>query len=188
MNSTTPDLVAAASQRASATGFAYSCDPDVGRLLATLAAGVPEGGRVLEIGTGAGVGLAWLLSGLLPRTDVTVTSVDRDPGPMAGDGLPGFVELLTGDALELLPGLGTYDLVFADAVAGKQVGLDLTVAALNPRGVLLVDDMVPGAGVEWDEEFAGRQEAVRRALLTDQRLVAVELPAHGSGVIVATAR
>lgn len=39
-------------ERARAAGFAYSCDPAVGRLLATPAAGVPERGRVLEIGTG----------------------------------------------------------------------------------------------------------------------------------------
>jgi demethylmenaquinone methyltransferase/2-methoxy-6-polyprenyl-1,4-benzoquinol methylase len=40
----------------------------------------------------------------------------------------------------------------------------------------------------WDAEFAAKQEAVRRTLLGHERLVAVELAGHGSGVIVATAR
>ncbi|WP_237105062.1 hypothetical protein [Nonomuraea sp. MG754425] len=47
--------------------------------------------------------------------------------------------------------------------------------------------MVPAPGTEWDAGFAARQEAVRRTLLTHERLVAV-LPAHGSGFILATAR
>ncbi|MFF4620732.1 O-methyltransferase [Nonomuraea jabiensis] len=138
-----------------------------------------------------GVGLAWLVSGLSPRTDVTVTTVEYDGERAAraasAAGWPPFVRFLTGDALELLPGLGTFDLVFADTVAGKQVGLDLTVAALNPRGMLVVDDMRPAPGTVWDPEFAARQEAVRRTLLTDERLVAVELT-HGSGTILAAAR
>ena len=69
-----PPLVAAALARASRTGFPMSCDTAVGRLLAVAAARLPEGARVLELGTGAGVGTAWIVSGLLPRTDVTVTS------------------------------------------------------------------------------------------------------------------
>ncbi|WP_188189280.1 O-methyltransferase [Nonomuraea sp. SYSU D8015] len=191
MNHETPELVGAAVERARAAGFAYSCDPAVGRLLAALAAGVPEGGRVLEIGTGTGVGVAWLASGLLPRSDVTVTTVERDAeraALVASAGWPAFVDFRVGDALELLPGLGTYDLIFADAEGGKQVGLELTIAALNPRGVLVVDDMVPAPGVVWDQEFAGRQDTVRRTLLGHDRLVAVDMPGHGSGVIVATAR
>ncbi|MEV1167275.1 class I SAM-dependent methyltransferase [Nonomuraea sp. NPDC049784] len=188
MNSAPPPLVTATLDRAA--DFAYSCDPAVGRLLATLAAHVPPRGRVLELGTGAGVGLAWLVSGLVPRTDATVTTVEYDgeraSQTSSGD-WPPFVRFLTGDALELLPGLGTFDLIFADAVAGKQTGLDLTIAALNPRGMLVVDDMSPAPGTVWDSEFAAKQDAVRRTLLTHERLVAVELP-HGSGVILATAR
>ncbi|NRQ37430.1 SAM-dependent methyltransferase [Nonomuraea sp. NN258] len=199
MNSETPRLVGAALERARTSGFEYSCDPAVGRLLATLAAAVPENGRVLELGTGVGVGTAWLVSGLLPRTDATVTSVESDPGrgaAAASGDWPGFVDLRVGDGIDLLAAEGGYDLVaaeggydlvFADCVAGKHVGLDRTIAALRPRGVLVVDDMVPAPGVTWDEGFAVRQEGVRRTLLSHERLVALEL-AHGSGVILATAR
>ena len=51
-----PPLVAAALARSRQMGFPMSCDPVVGRLLAVLAAHLPEGARVLELGTGAGVG------------------------------------------------------------------------------------------------------------------------------------
>ena len=50
----------------------------MGRLLAALAAAVPSGGRVLEIGTGVGVGLAWLVHGLGARRDVEVVTVELD--------------------------------------------------------------------------------------------------------------
>ena len=50
----------------------------MGRLLSTLAAAVPPGGRILEIGTGVGVGLAWLAAGLEGREDVEVLTVESD--------------------------------------------------------------------------------------------------------------
>src|SRR5258708_14741917 len=74
-----PPLVAAALARARQAGFPMSCEPAVGRLLAVLAAHLPAGARVLELGTGTGGGTAWIASGLLPRADVTVTSVRRGP-------------------------------------------------------------------------------------------------------------
>ncbi len=92
-----------------------------------LAAHLHAGARVLELGTGAGVGTAWIASGLLPRTDVTLITVEKDPQTAAlaahGD-WPGFVDLLRGDALEVLTGAGTFDLIFADAPAGKSESLD----------------------------------------------------------------
>lgn len=54
-------LVAAATARAHQAGFPMSCDPAVGRLLAVPAAHLPEGARVLDLGTGTGVGTAWIV-------------------------------------------------------------------------------------------------------------------------------
>jgi predicted O-methyltransferase YrrM len=186
-----PALVRAAAEKAEAAGFAYSCDPDVGRLLSVLAAGVPAGGRVLEIGTGTGVGTAWLVDGLMPRTDVTVVTVEHDParaGRARQGDWPGFVAFRTGDALEELPGLGTFDLIFADSPAGKQERLDLTLAALRPGGTVVVDDMREFGNSTWPQEFRHKQEKVRRTLLEDPALVAVDLADHGTGVILATRR
>ena len=105
-----PPLVAAATARARQAGFPMSCHPAVGRLLAVLAAHLPEGARVLELGTGTGVGTAWMVSGLMPRTDVSVTSVEKDPGTAAaaaGGYWPPFVSLRCDDALDVLkPRLG----------------------------------------------------------------------------------
>lgn len=73
-----PSLVLAAENRADEHGFEHSCERGVGEMLAVFAATTPPGGRILELGTGFGVGLAWILTGLGSRTDVEVVSVERD--------------------------------------------------------------------------------------------------------------
>ena len=94
---------------------------------------------------------------------------------------PSFVELRNADALDVLARGGTFDLIFADAPGGKWHGLDRTIAALGPRGLLVVDDMTPLP--EWTDSHRAAQEQVRRTLLTAPGLTSVEL-AHGSGVIL----
>ena len=59
-----PGSALAAYERAASAGFHLACEADVGRLPAALAAAVPSGGRVLEIGTGVGVVLAGWSMGL----------------------------------------------------------------------------------------------------------------------------
>ena len=183
------DLVDAAYARAERSGFPLSCERPVGQLLAVLAAGVRPGGHVLELGTGAGVGVAWLVRGLGERTDVTVTSIELDPRTAevaATETWPSFVDLRVADALTFLPtAAGVFDLIFADAAGGKAEGLDLTIAALRPRGVLVVDDMRPAE--DWPEDFKVRQDGVRRTLVEHPHLVCVELE-HGSGMVLSTRR
>ena len=181
-----PPVVRDAYRRAAALGFAHSCEPATGALLAVLAAAVPAGGRILELGTGSGVGTAWLAHGLTGRADATINTVERD-GRLAESAAAvpwaAVVEVHTGDAETLLPVLGVFDLVFADAEGGKWTGLDRTIAALRPGGVLLVDAMdlarSPAAG------HAATVLRVRRDLLSDPRLVTAELPT-ASGLILAT--
>ncbi len=188
MDALIPSPVQEAVARAQEAGFPYSCDPAVGRLLAALAAHLPSGARVLELGTGTGVGTAWITSALLPRTDVTVVTAEKDPATAAlaarGD-WPGFVELRCADALTVLGDAGEFDLIFADAPGGKWEGLDLTIAALAPHGMLIVDDMT--ATPQWDAERHARQQEVRQTLLASPLLTSVELH-HGSGVILSTRR
>jgi len=183
-----PPRVAAAHARATAAGFTLSCEPGVGRLLATLAAAVPAGGRILEMGTGVGAGTAWLLEGLGARSDVELVSIELDPAAharAAGADWPAFVRLLQGDVLALLGELGRFELIFADAQGGKWEGLDRTIAALAPRGVLVVDDMTPQDW--WTAEHRAHQERVRHTLLDHPDLVTAEL-AEASGIVVATRR
>jgi predicted O-methyltransferase YrrM len=181
-----PPAVAAAIERARAAEFRISSEDCVGRLLAVLAAAVPEGGRVLEMGSGVGMGTAWIVTGLGERRDVEVVTVERDAllaEALRGWRWPAFVRLLHADALDALGRLGTFDLVFPDSHAGKYLGFDRTLAALRPGGLLLVDDMKPGptAGAqEWSE-----RAELRRTLFGHPELQAIDMD-WCSGVILAT--
>lgn len=183
-----PAEVQLAQRRAEQAGFVCSCEPDVGRLLMVLAAAVPLFGRVLEMGTGAGVGAAWLATGLEQRPDVEAISVEMDPDLIAlvrAGPWPTRVRLIEGDILAVLDGLGQFDLIFADAQGGKWVGLERTVQALRAGGVLVVDDMRPAT---WrDSEHQARTGQVRRNLHEHPDLITVEL-AWSSGVMLATRR
>lgn len=183
-----PPLVAAAEMRAVEHDFGHSCQRGVGELLSVLATTTPPGGRLLELGTGFGVGLAWILTGLGSRIDVEVVTIERDTervASLAEADLPAYVSVVEGDIEALLPTLGQFDLIFADAEAGKWAGLDLTISALAPRALLLVDDMdISHYDSSHDRSTV---EAVRKALMTDPRLTAVELNAS-SGMILASRR
>lgn len=183
-----PEQVRLATERAAGAGFTMSCDPDTGRLLAVLAAAVPPGGRVLELGTGTGTGTAWITHGLHGRTDVEVLTVEIDPataGLAVANDWPDWVQLITGDALDITRRSGSFDLIFADAQGGKWEGLDTTAAALRPGAHLLVDDMTPD--VLMDDSHARKTAEVRDRLLQHDDLVSVEI-AWSTGLILSTRR
>ncbi|MFF8449479.1 O-methyltransferase [Streptomyces leeuwenhoekii] len=183
-----PPAVGAAYDRAGQAGFTKSSRPEVGALMAVLAAAVPAGGSVLEVGTGVGVGLAWVVHGLRGRTDVDVVSVEIDDGNAevaSRADWPPWVTLVVGDARELLPGMGTHDLVFLDIPGSLKASvLEEAVTALKPGGQLVMDDMNPC----WNRSRAGDDPTGRRdpdRLLEDPRVVCAMLR-YSSGMILAT--
>ena len=70
-----PELLQAIVSETAALGFTMASEPKTGALLAALAASKP-GGRLLELGTGTGIGTAWLLSGM--DGDARLDTVDVD--------------------------------------------------------------------------------------------------------------
>jgi predicted O-methyltransferase YrrM len=182
------EAVVAAAARARQAGFELSCEPEVGALLAVLAAAVPEGGRILELGTGSGAGLAWLLSGLAGRTDVEILTVDVDEALQAMTreaGWPSFVRFLLADGAEVVRSSGRFDLIFADAPGGKLTGLGDSIAALERRGVLVVDDM--DLARHDDPELRAALADVRDQIVAHPALATVEL-SHGSGIVLGVRR
>jgi predicted O-methyltransferase YrrM len=183
-----PPAVEAAYARAQASGFGQSSEPEVGRLLSVLAATVPSGGRVLELGTGVGVGLAWIVHGLGRRTDVEVTSVELDREQAAlvrAGGWPDWVSIVVGDGAELVARLGTFDLIFPDSPGGKIRNLEATIAALRPGGVLIVDDMDVR---DQEPEWRARLASVRDTLFEDPQLFCAELALPGGVILAARQR
>jgi predicted O-methyltransferase YrrM len=165
-----------------------SCEPGTGRLLAVLAAAVPAGGRVLELGTGTGVGTAWIIHGLRDRTDVELLTVEIDlatAGLAAAGRWPEWAHLIIGDAVDLTRRSGSFDLIFADAQGGKWDELDTTIAALRPGAHLLVDDMTPDEYI--DANHARKTSEVRARLLGHPGLISAEI-AWSTGLILSTRR
>ena len=131
-------------------------DDSTGNLLRTLAASKP-GGRLLELGTGTGLGTAWLLDGM--SKDASLITVDQDAKASAvaaehlGD--DPRLEIKVQDGLELLKALQgqTFDLVFADTWPGKIDEPELALTLVSPGGFYVVDDMQLG----WKDREALRQ-------------------------------
>jgi predicted O-methyltransferase YrrM len=171
--------------------FELSCIPEVGRLLAVLAAQRPRG-RGAEVGTGCGVGTAWLASALAPEAAlITVESDEERAGAVARlfEEQP-QVRIVHGDWHEALPSEAPFDLVFfdggrwksADVVAESEALLELVA----PSGVVVIDDMTPEA--LWPEEWHGRADPVRGFWLGDPRLRAVEVLTTPATAAIVAAR
>lgn len=188
MTTPEPPGVRLARERAKSSGFALSSDNGVGALLASLAAAVRPHGTIVELGTGAGVGLAWIVHGIGARTDVTVHTVDIDPTLLAATsavGWPRFVHFVEGDGARRVSELAPVDLVFADAAGGKIDGLERTIDALRPGGILIVDDMDPS--LHENDDLFDPINRVRRALIEHPDLVTAQLD-FSTGVVIATKR
>lgn len=156
--------------------------------MATLAAGVPEGGRILEIGTGVGVGLAWLVHGDGEREDVEVVTLELDDEVQhtaRSVSWPTWVHFKSGDGAEVVSSLGQFDLIFPDVPGGKLFKLGRTLAALRPGGVLIVDDMELAR--HQDEQLRAALTVVSQRLAKNPELVCAE-PDFASGMVVAVKR
>ncbi|MEH1128265.1 O-methyltransferase [Micromonospora sp. CPCC 206061] len=180
-----PPLVRAARDAAAALGFTMACDDQTGALLRTLAASKP-GGHLLEIGTGTGVGAAWLLAGMTPDARLTTVEVDPTTAAAARDVLSGDVraQVTLADARSWLIGYSgpPFDLVFADWMTGKFEDRDLLLRHLAPGALYVVDDLLPHPA--WPAEHHERVAAFRTELARDSRL-APTLIDWSTGVAVA---
>ncbi|MEY4957625.1 MAG: hypothetical protein RL409_1882 [Gemmatimonadota bacterium] len=169
--------------------FNMAGEERTGSLLRALAASKP-GGRFLELGTGTGVSTAWLLDGMDASSSSLVTvDVDAAFQRVAREELGGDsrVEFILEDAISYLDRqpAASFDLVFADAMAGKYDGLETALAVVKPGGFYVVDDMVPQPN--WPEGHAARVEVLlgRMAALRD---FVVAPMVWATGVVIATRR
>ena len=150
-----PPLVVRAQAVARQTGFPLTreqagpsrpsaCLPGVGRFLAMLAAGC-AGGRIGELGTGAGIGAGWIAS-TMPGDCVLITvEIDEQLAGAARDLLAADsrIEVITGDALRVIPGHGPFDLLFADSGVRDAADFAGLVSLLRIGGRIVMDDVTP---------------------------------------------
>jgi predicted O-methyltransferase YrrM len=151
--------------------------PEVQALLRVLA----TGRDVAELGAAFGETAAVMAE--TARSVVTV-ELDSERVPIARERLAGLanVELLEGDAYQLLSGRGPFGLVFADGGIRQHGpgGWETVVAITAVGGLIVKDDMTPGRAVEGDE--------IREFLFRDPRLAAAEVVVAPEISVIVAAR
>lgn len=153
-----PHIHAAIEAKCQEIGFTMPSDLYIGTLLKTLISSKPQA-NVLELGTGIGLSLSWMIDGL--DSDSTLTSIDNDPTlcDIAKDffGSDQRVNIVCADGSDWIKNYQgeAFDLIFADAWPGKYSDLDETLALLKVGGFYVIDDML--AQPNWP---AGHQEKV----------------------------
>jgi predicted O-methyltransferase YrrM len=165
-----------------------ACLPAVGRFLAMLAAGC-AGGRIGELGTGAGVGASWIASAM--PADCLLITAEADGrlataarGLLAGDPR---VEVISGDAFDVMPARAPFDLLFADSGVRDQASFAALVGLLRIGGRIVMDDVTPGAVLPPDSPL--RSDDMKRRFFSDEpRLVSAEvvLPDLQNSLLVGT--
>ena len=124
--------------------FTMSSDLYIGSLLKTLVSSKPNG-HFLELGTGIGLSLSWMIDGL--NESSTLISIDNDK------------ELVTiantyfgnDDRVQIICQAGSewihhninerFDLIFADAWPGKYSEIEKVLSMVKVGGFYIIDDM-----------------------------------------------
>jgi predicted O-methyltransferase YrrM len=130
--------------------FRNSCAMVYAPLLQLLAAQV-HGGVIGELGTGVGVGTAWMTHAMPNNSRIVTIEADAVRAGAAAELFSDDrrVTVLHGDALELAAH-GPFDLVYCDAGPGKISHQDVTVSMIRPGGLILLDDLTPTrTDLEW---------------------------------------
>ena len=125
-------------------GQPSACLPGVGRFLAVLAAGC-AGGRIGELGTGAGIGAAWIAS-TMPADCVLITAeIDERLASAARElfAEDRRIEVITSDAFHALSDRGPFDLLFADSGVRDSTVFAALVDLLCTGGRIVMDDVTP---------------------------------------------
>jgi predicted O-methyltransferase YrrM len=146
--SDTPPVLDAIRHDTEALGFTMSSEPQTGSLLRSIAASKPNG-HFLELGTGTGVGTAWLLAGMDPGS--RLVSVDNDAQVVQvaqrdlGHDPRVTFHLMDGAAFLEQAAPQQFDFIYADAWPGKFTRLDLALSLLRIGGIYFIDDLLPQA-------------------------------------------
>lgn len=183
-----PAALAAILRDTEAIGFGMASEPRTGSLLRMLAVSKP-GARLLEMGTGTGLGTAWLLDGMDPTSRLDTVDNDEAAQSIARRHLGGDSRVrfhLADGGLWLREWAGPhFDLIFADTWPGKYTDLDLALGILAPGGLYVVDDLLPQPN--WPEGHAARVEPLLAELEQRTGLVCVRL-AWASGLAIVARR
>ena len=165
-----------------------ACLPGVGRFLAMLAAGC-TGGRIGELGTGAGIGTAWIAGAMPSGCKLTPAEIDEQLASAARELFAGDrrIEVIHDDALLVMSSRGPFDLLFADSGVRDGTAFAALVGLLRIGGRIVMDDVTPQRALPPDSPL--RSHDVKRQFFSSEpRLLSAEvvLPDLRNSLLVGT--
>ena len=165
-----------------------SSDLYVGTLLKTLIASKPKS-QFLELWTGTGLSLSWMVDGM--DNGSTLITVDNDTDLI--EIARGYfeddvrVQMVCKDGSEWIKNYNgpKFDLVFADAWPGKYSELDELLELIERGGFYVIDDLLPQSN--WPD---GHQENVKRLVtyMENRKDLAITKLDWSTGLIIAVKR
>jgi predicted O-methyltransferase YrrM len=168
-------------------GQPSACLPGTGRFLAMLAAGC-TGGRIGELGTGAGIGTGWMASAMPADCTLITAEIDERLASMVRElvARDPRIGVITGDALGVMSGRGPFDLLFADSGIRHEADFATLVGLLRPGGRIVMDDLTPQRALAPDSPLLASD--LKRQLFTHPGLVSAEvvLPDLQNSLLVGT--
>lgn len=164
-----PPLVVRAKEHARQFGFEQSCLDSFGRFLMTMACAAR--GPILELGTGLGVGTAWLAS----QSSQPIFSFETNESVAAA------AKAVFADHPEVLITVGDFNtadkslefaLAFIDVADQKDDGQPV-INAMKSGGMIVLDDFTP----EWlkPNDWKGQRDSRREFWLNHPQLSSVEI-------------
>lgn len=157
-----PNIYSEILNKSNEIGFTMPSDIFIGTLLKTLITSKPNS-NILELGTGTGLSLSWMIEGLDENSKLI--SVDNDSNLIKivkeFFGNDSRVELICDDGTSWIKNYqgNKFDLVFADAWPGKYSETDEILNLIKVGGFYVIDDMK--AQPNWPE---GHQDNVNRLI------------------------
>lgn len=181
-----PPHLLALEAKCSAIGFTMPSDRYIRSLLRTLISSKPQA-NILELGTGIGLSLCWMVDGM--DADSALVSIDNDEQLttiaeqyFGEDKRVEIVCMDGGEWIKNYQGEG-FDLIFADAWPGKYFDLEETLDLIKVGGFYVIDDMTKEPN--WPE---GHEEKANRLLayLDNREDFSLTKMNWSTGVLVAT--
>jgi len=167
-------------------GFTMPSDIYIGTLLKTLISSKPNG-NFLELGTGIGLSLSWMIDGMDKKSKLI--TVDNDPKliKIATNFFAqnSQVEIICEDGNQWIKNYEgkKFDLIFADAWPGKYSEIDETLNFLKVGGFYVIDDMSTQSN--WPEGHEEKAATLIDYLENRKDLVLTKMN-WSTGVIITT--
>ena len=167
-------------------GFNMPSDLQTGSLLKTLVASKPRA-SILELGTGTGLALCWLVEGMDENSQITTVDNSEELLAIAQKffGSDNRINIVCEDGSEWVESnkAQKFDLIFADTWAGKYTELDEVLAMVKKGGFYIIDDMKEQAN--WPEGHAEKAAKLIAYLETRQDFSITKMN-WSTGIVLAT--